>query len=167
MRSSPGTGLDFLLEQLRWSIRQPLVHGDRAWADRVGRILDRLATVLDGHVHAFQRPGGTLEQIGGDGLLPFTEEAREVAGVRRRQQRVRTRLHSAAAEFRAALGLFPPLAESPADSGTIEPLQETRAYLLFKALGLCVADILVELEACLADERSLLQTESVTNSQRE
>jgi hypothetical protein len=158
MRSSPKAGLDFLVKQLRWSIRQPLVHGDRAWAVRVGRILDRLSTAFDAHLQEFQRPGGTLEQIGGDGLLPFTTEARELAGIRRRQRRVRARLHYAAAQFSAALGLFASLADSPADTGAIEPLQETRAYVLFKALEPCVADVLVELETCLAAERSLLQT---------
>jgi hypothetical protein len=156
MRATSGTGVDFLLEQLRWSLGQPLIHGDRAWAARVGRILDRLASAFDAHVNEVLRPGGILEDIAGAGLLPFTAEAREVARLRQRHERARERLLCAAAQFRGALGLFPPSAHSSEDGEPTRAAQATWAYSLFRALTPCVADVLADVSACVAAERSLL-----------
>jgi hypothetical protein len=166
MQATCGTELDFLLHQLDWSLGQPLVHGDRCWADRVGRTLDRLAGAFDQHVKEVVRPGGVLEQIAEADVLPFTAEAREAAQLRRQQQLIGARLHSTATQLRGALGLFPP----PGDSADVPDAprqdQDTRAFMLFKALEPCIADVLADLSACLAIERSLLQAGSAAGEER-
>jgi hypothetical protein len=161
MRASHENGLDFLLHQLAWSLDQPLVHGDRSWATRIGRTLDRLASAFEEHVKDLDRPDGVLEQIGGTDVLPFTTEAQEAAELRRREKLIQRRIASAATEFHGALGLFPSAEEPAEENARSSDVQDTHAYVLFKALEPCVADVLEDLATCLDDEQSLLQMASV------
>jgi hypothetical protein len=155
MRATLDTALRHLLDQLSWSLDQPLNYGDRAWAVRVASSLDRLSGVFDKHVNAVTRCGGDLETV--TGLLPFTDDERKGAELRQRLQLLREQLRCAAAEFRGALRLFPPSDDHLASAVATDNVQETRALLLFRALELCVRDVLAEVRACLAAERSVLQ----------
>src|SRR5262249_38583933 len=142
------------------SLDQPLKSEDRAWAVRVGSTLDRLSKAFDKHVDVVARPGGDLETATGFDLLPFTEEERKGSSLRNQLQLLREKLQCVAAEFGCALRLFPPHGDQLPGVVTTGDVQDTRAFLLFRALELCVRDVLTEVRACLAEERSVLQADS-------
>jgi hypothetical protein len=147
-------GFEFILEQLRWSLGKPLAYGDREWAERVARGLDRLGDAFDRHVGLVQGPDGPLDHMAGAEQLPFTEEARQVQRLRHEHEALRGRVALVAGQFRGALQLF------PAPDGKEPPLTpdipaEARAFRMFEALGACVADLLAALEAHLAAEDAL------------
>jgi hypothetical protein len=159
--------LEFLLDHLRWSLEQPLRHGERDWATRVGRALERVAKVFDDHVEQTEGPGGLLTEVADACLLPFTAEAQQAATVRRQHESLRTKVRCVASQFRDALGLFPPQDDGARVATTdIDEVQEMRALRLFRALDPCVGDILAELDACLSAERSLLEAQAAENGKR-
>ena len=145
--TNQGTALDFLLDQLRWSLDQPLVHGPREWAARLARALDRVRDAFDRHVNWAEAPDGPLAHLTDPGQLPFSEEARQAQRLLREHAALRGCLELLAAQLRGALLLFP----APAP----EALPEARAYRLFDALGWCVGDLLEALDAHLAAEAKL------------
>jgi hypothetical protein len=144
---------EFALDLLHWSLTQPLVYGERAWAGRVSRALDRVRDAFDRHAGLVRAPDGPLAQVADPRLLPLTDEAQAVQRLARDYLALRDRIELVAAQFRGALLLFPaPAAAAPAP----EPLPEVRAYRLFDTLGSCVADLLAALDAHLAAEKTVL-----------
>ena len=150
MRRTGQPELDFLLDQLRWSLAQPHVYGQREWAGRVARALDRVRDAFDGHVTFVQAPGGPLAHLADPEQLPFSGEARQARRLLREQAALRGCLELLAAQLRGALLLVP----AP-EKGAPEALAEARAYRLFDALGWCVGDLLEALDAHLAAEAKL------------
>jgi hypothetical protein len=157
MLRTPGAALDYVLDQLAWSLDQPLRHGDRAWAVRVARALVRVAEAFEVHLDEIVRPSGGLRSVAAWDLLPFTAEERKGADLRQQLVRLREQLRYAATEFRGALGLFPPKGDRVTGADRTGELQDSRAFLLFRALDLCVRDLLSEVRAGLAAECSFLQ----------
>jgi hypothetical protein len=150
MRRTGRPELDLLLDQLRWSLGQPHVYGQREWAIRLARALDRVRDAFDRHVSLVEAPDGPLALIAQPGRLPFSEEARQARRLPGEHAALRGCLELLAAQLRGALLLFPaPEKLAP------EALPEARAYRLFDALGWCVGDLLDALDAHLAAEAKL------------
>jgi hypothetical protein len=150
MRRTGQPELDFVLDQLRWSLAQPHVYGQREWAARLARALDRVWDAFDRHVNFVEASGGPLDHLADPEQLPFSEEARQAQRLRREHAALRGGLELLAAQLRGALLLFP----AP-EQGAPEALPEARAYRLFDALGWCVGDLLAALDAHLAVEARL------------
>jgi hypothetical protein len=149
MRRTGQPELDFVLDQLRWSLGQPHVYGQRNWAGRLARALDRARDAFDCHVSLVEARDGPLALIADPEQLPFMREAQQVQRLLHEHQALRGCLELLAAQLRGALLLFP--APDPAP----EALPEARAYRLFDALGWCVGDLLDALDAHLAAEGKL------------
>jgi hypothetical protein len=164
MLQTPRAALDYALDQLAWSLDQPLRHGDRAWAVRVARALVRVAEAFEEHVDEILRPSGRLRSVAAWDLLPFTAEERKGADLRQQVVRLREQLRYAATEFRGALGLFPPEGDRATGADRTGEVQDSRAFLLFRALDLCVRDLLSEVRAGLAAECSFLKGDKLSTA---
>jgi len=149
MRRTGQPELDFLLDHLRWSLDQPHAYGQREWAGRLARALDRVRDAFDRHINLVERPDGPLPHLADPEQLPFSEEARQAQRLLREHAALHGCLELLAAQLSGALLLF------PAPDTTTEALPETRAYRLFDALGWCVGDLLAALDAHLAAEEKL------------
>ena len=75
MRRTGQPELDFLLDHLRWSLDQPHAYGQREWAGRLARALDRVRDAFDRHINLVERPDGLLAHLADPEQLPFSEEA--------------------------------------------------------------------------------------------
>ena len=149
MRRTGQPELDFLLDHLRWSLGQPHVYGQREWAGRLARGLDRVRDAFDRHISLVEGPDGPLAHVADPMQLPFSEETRQVQRLLREHTALHGCLELLATQLRGALLLLP--APDPAP----EALPEARAYRLFDALGWCVGDLLAVLDAHLAAEGKL------------
>jgi hypothetical protein len=149
MRRTGQPELEFALDQLRWSLRQPHVYGHRDWAGRLARTLEWVRDAFDRHVKLVEAPDGPLADIADPEQLPFSEETQQVQRLLREHPSLRGCLELLAAQLRGALLLF------PAPDPEHETLPEARAFRLFDALGWCVGDLLVALDAHLAAEEKL------------
>ena len=134
MRRTGQPELDFVLDQLRWSLAQPHIYGQREWAARLARALGRVRDAFDRHVNLVEAPGGPLAHLADPGQLPFSEGARQAQRLLREHAALRGCLELLAAQLRGALLLFP----AP-EKGAPEALAEARAYRLFDALGWCAS----------------------------
>ena len=141
--------LDFLLDQLRWSLGQPHVYGQREWAARLARALDRVGHAFDRHLNLVEGPNGSLPDLADPEQLPVSEEAQQARRLLREHAALRGCLELLVAQLRGGLLLFP--APDPAR----EALPEAGAFRLFDALGWCVGDLLATLDAHLAAEGKL------------
>jgi hypothetical protein len=141
--------LDFLLDQLRWSLGQPHVYGQREWVTRLARALDRVRDAFDCHVNLVAGPEGPLAYIADPEQLPFSEEAQQARRLLREHAALRGCLELLVAQLRGGLLLFPAPDPVPA------ALPEAGAYRLFDALAWCVGDLLEALDAHLAAEAKL------------
>ena len=148
MGTSFATQMRFLTDQVRWCLERPHDGDDRRFAS-INRSLNRLLSVYKDHVEHFKSPAGRRRAVPDPDLLPFTREARLATALRQRQRLVSARLHDLAALFAGATALFtvPPQDESPEAQPEAWQGQHGKAVLRF--LELCIADTLLELEACL------------------
>jgi hypothetical protein len=149
--------LEFALGHLRWSLDRPLVYGDREWANRVNRALDRVADAFDQHVESVEGPDGWFAHFTDPHLLPLTQEAQQMARLREEHVLLRDKIRCLVAQFRNSLLLFPPHLEASLRGTAAGDPQEAQAFRLFRALDLCVAGLLAMLGEHLAAEESLLQ----------
>lgn len=157
MQQSSDSTFAFVLEHLRWSLDQPMVFGERHWATRVMRALERVTEAFDQHVQFQEASDGPFDQLADTGLLPFTPEVQHIAWLRASHQRLRAQLHGITAQFRDALLFFPAAMETSPDNATGEGLQEVRAFRLFGVLEQCARDVATQLHQHLVLETSLLR----------
>jgi hypothetical protein len=157
MSQASEPSLKFLQDHVRWCLSRPLVYGERDWANRVSRALDRLAEAFDLHIEQWDAPGGPSRRLADPSLLPFTPEAHQVAQLRTQHAALRARLHGVAAQFRNALALFPPHLDTSLRDPAADDVQEVRVFRLFGVLDPLVGDLLADLDAHRAAEEQALE----------
>jgi hypothetical protein len=158
--------LEFALGQLRWSLDRPLVYGEREWAARVSRALDRVADAFDHHVESVEGPDGWFAQFSDPHLLPLTDEALRVARLRQEHVLLRGKIRCLAAQFRNSLLLFPPHLEASLGGAAAGDAEDAHAFRLLRALDPCVGDLLALLAEHLAEEEPLLPGTSTSVAPR-
>jgi hypothetical protein len=148
MGTSFATQMRFLADQVRWYLERPHDGDDRRFAS-INRSLNRLLSVYKDHVEALKSPAGRRRAVPDSDLLPFTREARIATALRQRQRLVSARLQDLAALFAGATALFTVPHQDASPEAPPEAWQGQRGKTVLRFLELCIADALLELEACL------------------
>jgi hypothetical protein len=149
MGTSFATQMRFLADQVRWCLELP--HDDDRRFASINRSLNRLLSVHKDHVERVKSQAGRRRAVPDSDLLPFTREARIATALRQRQRLVSSRLHDLAALFAGATALFTMPHQEVSPEAQPEPWQDQHGKTVLRFLELCIADALLELEACLTE----------------
>ena len=148
MGTSFATQMRFLADQVRWCLERPHDRGDWRF-DSINRSLNRLLAVYKDHVEHLKSPAGRRRAAPDPDLLPFTREARIAMALRQRERLVNAHLHNLAALFASATALFTVPHQEASAQAQPEAWQGQHGKTVLRFLELCIADTLLELEACL------------------